>query len=149
MIKIFTTPSCSSCRKAKKWLNEHKIDYKEVNLFNTRITGDDINEMLENTENGFEDIISKRSKVIKENSIDIDSMTIKELKEFIIKNPSILKRPIIIGEDKIQVGYNEEDIRTFVPKRLREIIMCTNCKAEDDCDYQNALKKYLGELAKE
>lgn len=146
MITIFTTPSCSSCRKAKKWLDDHKISYQEKNLFNQRITEEDIDRMLENAENGFEDIISTRSKVFKEKDLDVEDMRISELKAFIIENPSVLKRPIIIDDDKMQVGYNDEEIRVFIPKRLRELIMCVDCPMGELCDYQSALRRYFDEI---
>lgn len=149
MITIFTTPSCSSCRKAKKWLDDHRIAYEERNLFNQRITEKDIDRMLENTENGFEDIISTRSKVFKEQSLDVEDMRISELKSFIIENPSVLKRPIIIDGEKMQVGYNDEEIRVFIPRRLRELIMCVDCPQGENCDYQSALNRYFEEIKKE
>ena len=46
-------------------------------------------------------------------------MSINELVNFIIDNPSVLKRPIIINETELQVGYNNEDITIFLPKELR------------------------------
>lgn len=146
MIQIYTTPSCSSCRKAKKWFEEHRIEYREKNIFNIKLTRDDIFLMLKNTENGFEDIISTRSKIFQEKNLDIDDMTMNELTNFIIQNPSVLRRPIIIEDTKLQVGYNEDEIRTFIPKRLREIIMCTNCTSGSDCDYRSALDIYFKEL---
>ena len=146
MIQIYTTPSCSSCRKAKKWFEEHRIEYREKNIFNIKLTKDDIFLMLKNTENGFEDIISTRSKVFQEKNLDIEDMTMRELTDFIITNPSVLRRPIIIEDAKMQVGYNEDEIRTFIPRRLREIIMCTTCDKGEDCDYQNALNIYFKEL---
>jgi len=146
MITIYTTPSCSSCRKAKKWFNDHRIEYREKNIFNIKLTRDDIIMMLRNTDNGFDDIISTRSKVFQEKNLDIEDMTMSELTNFIISNPSVLRRPIIIEEKKMQVGYNEDEIRTFIPRRLREIIMCTTCDKGDDCDYNRALNIYFREL---
>ena len=46
-------------------------------------------------------------------------MNNKSLVELIIENPSVLKRPIIINENELQVGYNNEDITIFLPKELR------------------------------
>ncbi len=146
MIYMYTTPSCSSCRKAKKWFEEHRISYREKNIFNVKLTRDDIMSMLRNSEGGFEDIISKRSKVFQETGLDLDDMSLNELTDFIIKNPSVLRRPIIIEQDKMQVGYNEDEIRAFIPKRLREIIMCTTCDKGEDCDYRHALDQYFREL---
>ncbi len=149
MIRIYTTPSCSSCRKAKKWLEEHKIPYEEKNLFSHKITLEDISFMLKNAENGFEDIISTRSKIFKEQSLEPNSMTVNELKNFILENPSILKRPIIIEDEKMQVGYNDEEIRVFVPKRLRDYVMCKDNPLGGVCDYQTQLKKYFDEIRAE
>ena len=119
MIQIYTTPSCASCRKAKKWFDQYKIPYSEKNIFSIKLSKEDIFKMLANSENGFEDIISTRSKVFKEKHLEPDNMSIQELVNFIIDNPSVLKRPIIINESELQVGYNNEDITIFLPKELR------------------------------
>ena len=119
MIQIYTTPSCASCLKAKKWFDQYKIPYSEKNIFSIKLSKEDIFKMLANSENGFDDIISTRSKVFKEKQLEPDSMTINQLVEFIIENPSVLKRPIIINETELQVGYNNEDITIFLPKELR------------------------------
>ncbi len=67
----------------------------------------------------------------------------------IVKNPSILKRPIIIDskDKKMQVGYNDEEIRVFIPKRLREIIMYSNI-GQDGFNYKQALEVYFYEIDK-
>ena len=119
MIQIYTTPSCASCRKAKKWFDKYKIPYSEKNIFSIKLSKEDIFRMLANSENGFEDIISTRSKIFKEKKLDPESMTVQELVDFIIAYPSVLKRPIIINETELQVGYNNEDITIFLPKELR------------------------------
>ena len=119
MIQIYTTPSCASCRKAKKWFDQYKIPYSEKNIFSIKLSKEDIFRMLANSENGFEDIISTRSKVFKEKKLDPDSMSTSSLVDFIIENPSVLKRPIIINENELQVGYNNEDITIFLPRELR------------------------------
>ena len=119
MIQIYTTPSCASCRKAKKWFDQYKIPYSEKNIFSIKLSREDIFRLLANSENGFDDIISTRSKVFKEKKLDPDNMSVQQLVEFIIEYPSVLKRPIIINENELQVGYNNEDITIFLPKELR------------------------------
>lgn len=134
MIKIYTSPSCSSCRKVKKWFEEQNIPYKEKSIFSPSLNENDIKEILSKSENGTNDIISERSKIIKENHIDLEDMRVSDLLKFIKENPSCLKRPIIVDDSKIQVGYNDEEIRTFIPaaRRLAKH-WCTN-----DCpDYNN------------
>lgn len=149
MIKIYTTPSCSSCRKAKKWFDDHNIPYEEKNLFIFPITRKDIELMLKNADNGFEDIISTRSKVIKDRGIDVDNLKFSEILDLIIENPSILKRPIIVDDKKMQVGYNDEEIRVFIPREKRSSACDTCAKRFTDCDYQKKIKEYALQIKDE
>ena len=141
MIQLYTSPSCLSCRKVKKYFNKYGIKFVEKNILHTKLTREDIFKMLQNSENGFEDIISLRSKVFKENNIDLSSMKIHELVDFIIANPTILKRPIIVTDYDLQVGYNDDDITFFLPTELRDRVECDFCLGQnEDCDYAKAVK---------
>ncbi len=136
MIVIYTSPGCASCRKVKKWLKEHNLQYIEKNIFTTLLNDIEIRHLLNRSENGTDDIISKRSKIIQENKIDIDSMSTTELINFIKHNPSILKRPIILNEKTFQVGFDEEEIDAFIPAELRKIASnaCNEqCPNWDEC----------------
>jgi regulatory protein spx len=37
----------------------------------------------------------------------------------ISENPQVLRRPIIMDEKRLHVGYNEEEIRAFLPRTVR------------------------------
>ena len=137
MIKIYTAPSCLSCRKVKKYFKENNIPYVEKNILQTPLLREDIYKMLIQSEGGFEDIISMRSKVFKEKNVNLDDMNLNSLIDFIIENPTILKRPIILSDMDLQVGYNSDDITLFLPKELRE---CSLCFDEEDCEYGKAIK---------
>lgn len=137
MIKIYVSPSCASCRKVLKWFDEQQIPYEEKNIFASTLNEKELKEILIKSENGTDDIISERSKVMKEQNIDVNSMTISELVQFIRKNPSVLKRPIMVDDRRIQVGYNSEEIRTFIPREARvmadSICKCECCPNADKC----------------
>lgn len=129
MIKIYVSPSCSSCKKVKQWFTEQKIPFEEKNIFGTSLREEELKDILTKSENGTDEIISKRSKVIKEQKVDVDSMTISEMIAFIRENPSVLKRPIMVDDHRIQVGYNKEEITTFIPKARRfQEIYCDTCE---------------------
>ena len=128
MIKIYVSPSCSSCKKVKQWFTEQKIPFEEKNIFGTTLKEEELKDILTRSENGTDEIISKRSKVIKEKKVDVDNMTISEMISFIRENPSVLKRPIMVDDHRIQVGYNKEEITTFIPKARRfQQIYCDTC----------------------
>lgn len=120
MIVVYTSPGCASCRKVKNWLKDHDLRFIEKNIFHTTLNESEIKHLLMRSENGTEDIISKRSKIIQEKNIDVEEMTMNELVEFIQENPSVLKRPIVLNEKTFLVGYDEEEIGAFIPSNRRE-----------------------------
>ncbi len=119
MVTLYTSPSCTSCRKAKAWLEEHEISYVERNIFSEPLSIQEIKEILRMTEDGTDEIISTRSKIFQKLNINLETMPLQDLYTLIQENPGLLRRPIIIDEKRLQVGYNEDEIRRFLPRRVR------------------------------
>ncbi len=119
MVTLYAMPSCLSCRKAKKWLQEHEIPYNERNIQKEPLTMDEIMHILRLTDNGTEEIISTRSKVFQEMNVDVNQLSLNELYHFIQKYPSLLRRPIIVDDKRLQVGFNDDEIRKFLPRSFR------------------------------
>lgn len=120
VVTLFTSPSCTSCRKAKAWLVEHNIEFEERNIFSEPLTIEEIQNILSITERGTEDIISFRSKTFQKLNIDVDTLSMNSLYKIIQENPGMLRRPIIVDDKRLQVGYNVDEIRRFLPKEVRE-----------------------------
>lgn len=119
MIVLYSSPGCASCRKVRQWLKERNLKFIEKNIFTAMLSEKEIKYLLMRTENGAEDIISKRSKVMQESDIDLDELSISELITFIQRHPSVLKRPIVMNERSFLIGYDEEEIDAFLPSELR------------------------------
>lgn len=119
MVIVYSSPSCTSCRKAKAWLEEYNIPYKERNIFAEPLTIEEIKSILRMTENGTDEIISTRSKIFQKLNIQLDSLPLQDLYEIIRQHPGLLRRPIIMDEKRLQVGYNEDEIRRFLPRKVR------------------------------
>ncbi|TQS74183.1 Spx/MgsR family RNA polymerase-binding regulatory protein [Ornithinibacillus gellani] len=118
-VTIFGIP-CGSTRKAREWLMKNGITYEERNIKKDPITIEELQMILGLTVDGTDEIISKRSKVFKDLDLDLDTLSLLELLNLIQKHPGLLRSPIIIDDKRIQVGYNEYDIRQFLPRKTRE-----------------------------
>ena len=121
MVILYTTPSCTSCRKAKAWLKEHQIDFVEREMLSKPLSAQEVQEILRMTENGTDEIISFKSKAFRKLNIDWESIQLQDLYKIIKDNPSMLRRPIIKDEKRLNVGFNEEEIRSFLPRKLRMV----------------------------
>ena len=130
MVLIYTSAGCSSCKKAKQWLRNNNITFAEKNIFSTFLKAEEVRYLVSRCENGFDDIISKNSKVVKQSKLDLNNLSFNEMVSFIRQNPSSLRRPILINSDDMVIGYDEDDIEVFLSSSIKERLT-DNCR--DDC----------------
>lgn len=121
MVTLYITPSCTSCRKARTWLEENEIPYEERNIFTEPLSTTEIKSILRMTENGTEDIVSTRSKAYSELDVELSEIPLNDFFEMIQEQPGQLRRPIIIDDKRLQIGYNEDEIRRFLPRAVRAL----------------------------
>lgn len=112
--------ACSSTRKAKQWFSKHGVKYVERNIIKEPLTVSELQGILRMTVDGTDEIISTRSKIYKDLDLDIEILPLQELLELIHEHPRLLRSPIMVDEKRLQVGYHEEDIRQFLPRKTRE-----------------------------
>ncbi|RUL50774.1 MULTISPECIES: transcriptional regulator Spx [Lysinibacillus] len=118
-VTIYTQSSCSSSRKAIKWLKENNISFIEKRITSQPLTLAEFKNILRMTEDGTDEIIATNSNDFKNLDLDIDQLSIQDLYNIIQQYPRMLRSPILLDEKRIQVGYNEMDIRRFIPRKVR------------------------------
>ncbi|KAA8801833.1 transcriptional regulator Spx, partial [Lactobacillus crispatus] len=89
MVDLYVSPSCTSCRKARAWLEKHNIPFEERNIFSEPLTKKELLKILRMTENGTEEIISTRSRTFQQLRINLDDLSIDQLLDLVEKNPSL------------------------------------------------------------
>lgn len=126
MIVLYSSPGCASCRKVRQWLKNNNLKFVEKNIFTSMLSDKEIKHLLMRSMNGTDDIISKRSKVMRESKLDLDELSMSELITFIQRHPSVLKRPIIMNDKSFLVGYDDEEIDAFLPDEKYEVEVISN-----------------------
>lgn len=118
-VTIYTQSSCSSSRKALKWLKDNNIAYNEKRITSQPLTLAEFKHILSMTEEGTDEIIATNSNDFKNLKVDIEQLSIQQLYNLIQQHPRMLRSPILMDEKRIQIGYNEMDIRRFIPRKIR------------------------------
>ncbi|MDZ5472936.1 Spx/MgsR family RNA polymerase-binding regulatory protein [Bacillus sp. 31A1R] len=119
-VTVYGVGSSRSTRKAVQWMSNNQIPFVERDLLKDPLTVLELQEILQLTIDGTDDIIAKRSLPYKNMKIDIDELSLLELLEIVHKEPRLLKSPLIVDKKKLQAGYNEEEIRQFLPRNTRK-----------------------------
>lgn len=124
MIKFYYTGSSSTCRKAKAWLLDNQLPFKEIHLKKDHITREDFLHILSLTENGVDDIVSKQGKTYKALQVDFNTLTLNETFDLFDTYPTLMRKPVVVDEKRLIIGYNNDEIRKFIPRKIREVQRC-------------------------
>ncbi|MGD6967018.1 Spx/MgsR family RNA polymerase-binding regulatory protein [Rossellomorea vietnamensis] len=116
-LTFFTYPSCTSCRKAKKWLTSNAIDFEERHIFRETPTTQEIIDLLSMTTNGVDEILATRSQKYKALGVEIEDLSLSEVVQLISEEPKLLRRPLLTDGKKLVVGYDPEGLRSLTNKR--------------------------------
>lgn len=109
-ITYYGYPKCSTCRKAKKWLEEKAYDFEEVNVAETPPTKEVLAAMITKSGLDIKKFFNTSGKVYRELNLKdkLATMTDDEKIELLSTDGMLIKRPIVYGDGKVTVGFKEE-----------------------------------------
>ncbi|MCP8624640.1 transcriptional regulator MgsR [Bacillus subtilis] len=116
-LTFYSYPSCTSCRKTKHWLKAHQIEFNERHLFRETPTREELKYILSLTTEGIDEILATRSQTFKNLNLNIEEMTVNEVPELLIEKPKLLRRPILVDNKKLVIGYNPGELLKLSKKK--------------------------------
>ncbi|WP_050180840.1 Spx/MgsR family RNA polymerase-binding regulatory protein [Domibacillus robiginosus] len=116
-VTFYTYPSCTSCRKTKKWLSAHSVEVQERHLFRETPTRQELLTLLSMTSEGLDELLATRSRTFKSLHVNVDEMPLSAVVDLIIQEPKLLRRPILTDGKALVVGYNPEKLRSLAKKK--------------------------------
>lgn len=112
---------------AKKWLDQIHIDYKEQQI--RRMTREELIHIVSLSEFGFEELMVGKTARAKNARAFIMKLSFNQAIDFLLENPTVLRSPLIVGDTKLQIGYNDQEIRQFIPREKRRLERADNEKS--------------------
>ena len=104
-------PKCSTCQKAKKWLEEHKVEYTERHIVENNPKYDELKEWHKKSGLPLKKLFNTSGLLYKEMQLKdkIPSMSDEEQFKLLSTNGMLVKRPIAIDDDTVLVGFKEAE----------------------------------------
>lgn len=104
-------PKCSTCQKAKKWLNEHKIEYTDRHIVEAHPSYDELKEWHEKSGLPLKKFFNTSGLLYKEMKLKdkIPEMSKEEQLKLLATNGMLVKRPLIVDGDMVLVGFKEAE----------------------------------------
>lgn len=103
-------PKCSTCQKAKKWLDENKIDYEYRNIVSEVPTEKELAEWISKSGLDIKKWFNTSGLKYKELNLKdkLQSMTDDEKIKLLSSDGMLIKRPIMISDKGIFTGFKED-----------------------------------------
>ena len=109
-------PKCSTCQKAKKWLEENNIEFIDRNIIEKTPTVEELTKWIKESNQEIKKWFNTSGLKYKELNLKEKLITIsdKEKIELLASDGMLIKRPLLIGEKNVLVGFKEADWENMI-----------------------------------
>lgn len=103
-------PKCTTCRKAKKWLQEKGIDFIDRDIKEDNPSKEELKKWLEMSDLPIKKFFNTSGMLYREKGMKdkINTLSEEELLDILSEDGMMVKRPIVVKDDRVLVGFKEE-----------------------------------------
>lgn len=104
-------PKCSTCQKAKRFLNEHHIAYEERHIADNPPSADELRQWLCGSEYPVTKLLNTNGQTYRAMGLKdrIKTMSDDEILTCLASNGMLVKRPLLIGDGILLIGFKEAE----------------------------------------
>lgn len=106
-------PKCSTCQKAKKWLEENQVIFEERHIVEETPAKEELKKWIQQSGLDIKKFFNTSGLKYKELNLKekLPSMTEQEKIELLASNGMLIKRPLFINDKVVLVGFKEKEWR--------------------------------------
>ncbi|MGM9631934.1 MAG: arsenate reductase family protein [Eubacteriales bacterium] len=113
MLRFICYPKCTTCQKAKKWLDDSGVEYELRDIKLDNPTPDELTEWHKKSSLPLKKFFNTSGLLYK--SLDLKnklpSMSEDEMLKLLASDGMLVKRPLLVGDDFVLVGFKETEWR--------------------------------------
>ena len=104
-------PKCTTCKKAKKWLDDHNVEYTDRNIVEENPSYEELKEWYEKSGLPLKKFFNTCGMLYKEMNLKdkLSNMSEEEQLKLLASNGMLIKRPLLVGDDFIRLGFKEAE----------------------------------------
>lgn len=104
-------PKCSTCKKAKKYLNDNKINYNDRHILEETPTYDELNTWINKYNLEVKKLFNTSGMKYKALNLKdkLNTLSLEEKIKLLSSDGMLIKRPLLVSEDNILIGFKEKE----------------------------------------
>ncbi|MCA1031590.1 arsenate reductase family protein [Bacillus timonensis] len=109
-LTFYWYPKCGTCRKAKKWLEDHNIAFESIHIAESPPSRERLEELYERSGLELKKFFNTSGQKYRELGLKdkVKTASESELLDILATDGMLMKRPILTNGEKVTVGFNEE-----------------------------------------
>ena len=117
-IIFFCYPRCSTCQKAKKWLEENSIKFTERDIVKDKPTEKELKDFFKKSGKELKKFFNTSGILYRELELKdkLPTMTEDEMIKLLATDGKLVKRPMIVTKDFVLNGFKEEEWKEKLKK---------------------------------
>jgi arsenate reductase len=111
MIELIEYPKCSTCKKAKTWLEEHHIEFHDRDITTETPIKEELKTYLKISQYPIKKFFNTSGNLYKKFALKdkLDTMSEDEKLELLSQHGMLIKRPLVVSDSFILVGFREKE----------------------------------------
>jgi Spx/MgsR family transcriptional regulator len=105
-MKFYQKPTCSTCRKAKKWLVENGVKVTEIDL-NQGLSEAELDALIGTRD--YIKFLNFRNELYRERKMKTNPPSRSEAIRLMSKHPNLIRRPILVSGSKVALGFDADE----------------------------------------
>ncbi|NSL52940.1 arsenate reductase family protein [Calidifontibacillus erzurumensis] len=112
-LTFYWYPKCGTCRKAKKWFEDHSIPVNEIHIVDNPPTREQLEEFYKKSGLELKKFFNTSGQKYRSLGLKdkIKTASDDELLDLLASDGMLVKRPIVTDGDKVTVGFKEEEFK--------------------------------------
>ena len=111
MLKLLWYPKCTTCQKAKKWLDDNRMEYELRDIKADRPSCEELKEWYERSGLPLKKFFNTSGLLYKAMELKdrLPAMSTEEQLNLLGSDGMLVKRPLLVGESFVLTGFREAD----------------------------------------
>lgn len=104
-------PKCTTCQKAKKWLNDNNIEFKDRHIVEETLTVEELEKWIKLSNKEIKKWFNTSGLKYKELNLkeNLPNMSDKEKIKLLASNGMLIKRPLLVTKDTVLIGFKQAE----------------------------------------
>ena len=107
---ILEYPKCTTCKKAKKWLDDHGVAYEDRNIKEQNPTAEELKAWHDQSGQPLRKFFNTSGMLYREYELKdkLPNMTEEEMLNLLASDGMLVKRPLLIADGNVLIGFKEK-----------------------------------------